>query len=107
MGHYSHALVVHTGRAHRRVSDDDSPRKSNSPGPDRRADLLNYPMDRVYSNLEHYGNTSAASIPIALAEAADAGCFRPGDTLGLIGFGGGLTWGAAIVEWTGSGTARP
>ncbi|NLX10327.1 MAG: ketoacyl-ACP synthase III [Chloroflexi bacterium] len=71
------------------------------------ADLLNYPMDRVYSNLDHYGNTSAASIPIALAEAADAGCFRPGDTLGLIGFGGGLTWGAAIVEWTGSGTTRP
>ena len=67
------------------------------------AEILNYPMDRVYSNLDRYGNTSAASIPIALTEAVSEGRIKPGDVLGLIGFGGGLTWGALVVEWTGSG----
>lgn len=64
------------------------------------AEILNYPMDRVYSNLDRYGNTSAASIPIALSEAVCEGRIRRGDTIGLIGFGGGLTWGAMVVEWT-------
>lgn len=67
------------------------------------AKILDYPMDRVYSNLERYGNTSAASIPIALTEAVSEGRIQQGDTIGLIGFGGGLTWGAMVLEWTGSG----
>jgi 3-oxoacyl-[acyl-carrier-protein] synthase-3 len=62
---------------------------------------LKIPAEKVYSNLETYGNTSAASIPIALAEAANVGRLRPGDILGLVGFGGGLSWGAAVIEWTG------
>ncbi|HVO70531.1 MAG TPA: beta-ketoacyl-ACP synthase III [Aggregatilineaceae bacterium] len=57
--------------------------------------------EKVFSNLEYYGNTSAASIPIALSEAANTGRLQPGDILGLVGFGGGLSWGAAVVEWTG------
>lgn len=65
------------------------------------AEILGYPMSRVYSNLEHYGNTSAASIPIALTEAVSQGHLKPGDKLALMGFGGGLTWGAMVVEWTG------
>jgi 3-oxoacyl-[acyl-carrier-protein] synthase-3 len=51
-------------------------------------------------NVERYGNTSAASIPIALCEAAEAGRLRSGDIVAMIGMGGGLTWGAAIVQWT-------
>ena len=54
----------------------------------------------VYSNLERYGNTSAASIPIALSEAADRGCIQPGDLVVCVGFGAGLTWAAAAIRWT-------
>ncbi len=64
------------------------------------AKALKIPAERVYSNIEHYGNTSAASIPIALAEAVEQGRLRPGDILAFVGFGGGLTWGAAVIEWT-------
>jgi 3-oxoacyl-[acyl-carrier-protein] synthase-3 len=52
-------------------------------------------------NISKYGNTSAASIPLVLGEAVEAGTIKPGDKLCLVGFGSGLTWGAAIVEWTG------
>jgi 3-oxoacyl-[acyl-carrier-protein] synthase III len=65
---------------------------------------LGLPMEKVYTNLEHYGNTSAASIPIALAEAADAGKLHANDKLILIGFGAGLTWAAAALTW---GQPRP
>jgi 3-oxoacyl-[acyl-carrier-protein] synthase-3 len=65
------------------------------------ADALEFPMNKVYSNLDRYGNTSAASIPIAICEAVSEGCLKPGDVLGLIGFGGGLTWGAMVLEWGG------
>ncbi|BCG46345.1 3-oxoacyl-[acyl-carrier-protein] synthase, KASIII [Citrifermentans bremense] len=55
--------------------------------------------ERVFVNLDHYGNTSAASIPIALDEAVRAGRLKEGDILLLDAFGGGLTWGAALVRW--------
>ena len=55
--------------------------------------------DKVFTNLEHYGNTSAASIPIALCEAIDAGRVNRGDYLVLVGFGAGLTWGAIALQW--------
>jgi len=64
------------------------------------AKSLKIPDERVFSNIERYGNTSAASIPIALAEAVEQGRVRPGDILAFVGFGGGLTWGATIIEWT-------
>ncbi len=60
---------------------------------------LGIPMEKVFTNLEHYGNTSAASIPIAIAEAAEQGRLRPNDKVVLIGFGAGLTWAAAAVSW--------
>jgi 3-oxoacyl-[acyl-carrier-protein] synthase-3 len=63
------------------------------------AQRLGLPVERFYTNLEHYGNTCAASIPIALCEALDAGLVQAGDHLVLVGFGAGLTWGAAILEW--------
>jgi 3-oxoacyl-[acyl-carrier-protein] synthase-3 len=61
---------------------------------------LGLPPEMVFSNLEHYGNTSAASIPIALCEAAEAGRIEQGDVVVCVGFGAGLTWGAASVRWS-------
>jgi len=60
---------------------------------------LKIPEQKVFINLERYGNTSAASIPIALCEAIDAGRVRPGQNLVFAGFGAGLTWGATAVRW--------
>lgn len=57
------------------------------------------PMERAVVNLQKYGNTSAASIPLALAEVVHAGQFKDGDQVVLAGFGGGLSWGAAALKW--------
>jgi hypothetical protein len=57
---------------------------------------------KVYRNLQRYGNTSAASIPIALCEAIEEHRVKPSDHLVLVGFGGGLTWGAALIQWAAS-----
>ncbi len=62
---------------------------------------LSLPMDNIIVNLNKYGNTSAASVPIALAEAAQQGTFKKGDIIALAGFGAGLTWGSCIIKWTG------
>ena len=56
--------------------------------------------DKFYMNLQEYGNTSAASIPLALGEMNEKGMLRPGDTILCVGFGGGLTWGATLMEWS-------
>ena len=63
------------------------------------ADRLHIPADKVISNLAKYGNTSAASIPIALDEAVREGKIKQGDIIATAGFGAGLTWGAAIFQW--------
>jgi 3-oxoacyl-[acyl-carrier-protein] synthase-3 len=60
---------------------------------------LKIPEDRVFVNLQKYGNTSTASIPIALCEAIDAGKLHPGDTVVFVGFGAGLTWAACCLDW--------
>ena len=62
-------------------------------------DRLGANEDQVYSNLERYGNTSAASVAIALDEAVQEGRIQRGDLILLLVFGAGLTWGAAIIEW--------
>ena len=62
---------------------------------------LGVPDERLISNLDKYGNTSSASIPIALCEAWEQGRLREGDKLLFTAVGGGLSWGAAVVEWTG------
>ena len=66
---------------------------------DAAAKKLELPDERVVSNLAEYGNTSAASIPIALDEAVRGGSVQAGDKLALAGFGAGLTWASAIVRW--------
>jgi 3-oxoacyl-[acyl-carrier-protein] synthase III len=63
------------------------------------ADRLGLPMEKVFVNLERYGNTSAASIPIALDEALTSGRIRDGDYILLEAFGGGLTWASALIKW--------
>lgn len=63
------------------------------------ADRLKIPSEKVISNLAKYGNTSAASIPLALDEAVRDGAVKVGDTIAASGFGAGLTWGAAIFQW--------
>ena len=64
------------------------------------ADRLDVPAEKMPTNLEVRGNTSAASIPVLLDECNRAGRFKRGDKLLLVAFGGGLTWGASAVEWT-------
>ena len=65
------------------------------------AERVGMPMERVFVNLDRYGNTSSATIPMALAEAEAEGRLRPGDHVLLTAFGGGLSWGATVVEWAG------
>lgn len=55
--------------------------------------------DKFYMNIENYGNTSSASIPLALNELYEKGMIEKGDKLIMVGFGGGLSWGAALIEW--------
>ncbi len=62
------------------------------------ARFLRLPMDKFYVNLDRYGNTSAASIPLALCEAIEDGAIQDGDKLVLVGFGAGLTWASAVVQ---------
>ena len=57
------------------------------------------PAEKFYMNLQHYGNTSAASIPLALADMQQQNLLRPGAKLLCVGFGGGFTWGASLVCW--------
>lgn len=59
------------------------------------------PAERLVTNLDRYGNTASASIPIALAEALDAGRIEDGDLVLLAGFGAGMTWGSVLLEWGG------
>ncbi len=63
------------------------------------ADRLNAREDQLYVNVDRYGNTSAASVVIALDEALSEGRIKPGDLVLLVVFGAGLTWGAALIEW--------
>ena len=63
------------------------------------AKRLKVDMDKIPMNLDHYGNTSSASIPILLDELNKNNLLEAGDKLILSGFGGGLTWGAVLLEW--------
>ncbi|WP_395718207.1 beta-ketoacyl-ACP synthase III [Prosthecobacter sp.] len=63
------------------------------------AERLGLPEDRVFMNLDKYGNTSAATIPVALDEANKAGRLKKGDVILLVAFGGGFTWASSVVRW--------
>lgn len=61
--------------------------------------LLGLPDEKVFNNIQKYGNTTAASIPIALCEAWEAGKIQEGDLVCLAAFGSGFTWASALIEW--------
>lgn len=67
--------------------------------------VLGFGQEHLISNVDKYGNTSSASIPIALCEAWEEGRLKPGDKLVITAVGGGLSWGACVAEWTGIGAA--
>ncbi len=68
---------------------------------------LGLPSEKVFVNIENYGNTSAAAVPIALCEAVEQGRVQQGQHLGMVAFGAGLTWAAAVVKWTAPVVAKP
>jgi 3-oxoacyl-[acyl-carrier-protein] synthase-3 len=63
------------------------------------AKFARVPMEKVYVNIHRYGNTSAASVPIALHEALMEGKIKDGDKVLLVSFGAGATWAATLLEW--------
>lgn len=65
------------------------------------AKYLKLPLEKFVINVDRYGNTSTASIPIAAVEAIEKGSLKSGDKVVFVGFGAGLTWGALVAEWTG------
>jgi 3-oxoacyl-[acyl-carrier-protein] synthase-3 len=73
---------------------------------DAAAKRLGLKEQAVFSNVHRYGNTSAASIPLALVEARDEGRMQHGDTLVLVGFGAGLSWASCVLNWTGTRKAE-
>jgi len=75
------------------------PHQANRRIGDAVAERLGVPGEKVFQNIQRYGNTTAASIPIALTEARDQGLFGPGDLVVLAAFGGGFAWGAVTMRW--------
>jgi 3-oxoacyl-[acyl-carrier-protein] synthase-3 len=67
---------------------------------------LKMPLDKFVINVDRYGNTSTASVPIAAIEAVQKSQIKPGDKVVFVAFGAGLTWGAMVIEWTGSLPAK-
>jgi 3-oxoacyl-[acyl-carrier-protein] synthase III len=66
---------------------------------DATLERLEIPASKCWMNLEKYGNTSAASVPMTLDEANHAGWFKPGDVILLMAIGGGMAWGASVIRW--------
>ena len=77
------------------------PHQANKRIIDAAAKQLGIAADKVYVNIQNYGNTSAASIPIALSEAYEKGLMKDGDVLVFVAFGAGLSWGAIAWRWNG------
>jgi len=96
------SLVVETLKENRLKTSDIAlliPHQANLRIIQATADRLGLPLDKVMINLDRYGNTSAASVPIALDEAVKSGKVRNGDYILLEAFGGGLTWASALIKW--------
>lgn len=75
------------------------PHQANQRIGDAVAERLGLPPERVFQNIARYGNTTAASIPIALTEARDAGLVKPGDLIVLAAFGAGFAWAGCVMRW--------
>ena len=83
------------------------PHQANVRIVDSACDKLGIPVERTANVLDRTGNTSAASIPIALVDALDHGRVAPGDVVLLVGFGAGMSWASALLRWGGDPTDRP
>jgi 3-oxoacyl-[acyl-carrier-protein] synthase-3 len=75
------------------------PHQANRRIGDAVTERLGLPPEKVFQNIDRYGNTTAASIPIALTEARDQGLIEPGDLVVLAAFGSGFAWGATVIRW--------
>jgi len=75
------------------------PHQANARIIDAAAERLGFGTDRALVNIDRYGNTSSASIPLALFEAVDDGRVQPGDLILCSGFGAGMTWASALLRW--------
>jgi 3-oxoacyl-[acyl-carrier-protein] synthase-3 len=75
------------------------PHQANERIIDAVGERMKFPAERVYKNVARYGNTSAASIPIALDECVRAGTIKTGDLVLMTAFGAGLVWGSVLVRW--------
>ena len=75
------------------------PHQANTRIIDAARKRLGLAEDKVYINLDKYGNMSSASIPIALSEAVAKGYIQKGNIILLVAFGAGLTWGSAVIKW--------
>lgn len=82
------------------------PHQANKRIIDAAARFLELPPEKVIINIHEYGNTSAATIPVALSECVEKNIFKPGDILVFVGFGGGLSWGSVIWKWAGNGASN-
>ncbi|MBI1799246.1 MAG: ketoacyl-ACP synthase III [Candidatus Eisenbacteria bacterium] len=76
------------------------PHQANRRIIDAMRERLGIPAEKVVLNIDRYGNTSSASIPISLDEAVREGRLEPGDYVAFVAFGGGVTWGASVMRWT-------
>jgi len=99
--------VIHTSGLKPEQIDLFIPHQANLRIIEATAKRLGLPEDRVFANVERYGNTSAASIPIALCEALAAGRIDRGDNIVLTSFGGGLSWAALALRWSVPTGAKP
>jgi 3-oxoacyl-[acyl-carrier-protein] synthase-3 len=75
------------------------PHQANTRIIEAAAKMINFPMEKVYLNIDRYGNTSSATIPIALDEMNRSGMLKPGNLILLCSFGTGVTWGGALIRW--------
>ncbi len=82
------------------------PHQANKRIIDHAAGKLGIPANRTVVNVDRYGNTSSGSIPLALADAREAGMLRDGALVLMTGMGAGLTWGSALLEWSNRNGAR-
>jgi 3-oxoacyl-[acyl-carrier-protein] synthase-3 len=105
VGHSAHKVLDTCGYE---VSDIDLyvPHQANLRIIESGAEKMGIPKDRIFTNLQKYGNTSAASVPLCLYEAKAEGRLKDGDLVLLMGFGAGLSWGSALMRW-GTGAADP
>ena len=95
-------LIIETTKKNGLTLDDIDliiPHQSNLRIIEATMEKLGLPMEKAFVNIDKYGNTSSASVPIAIDEARKEGRLRKGDIVMLVAFGGGLTWGSSLIRW--------